>query len=128
MTSDQGRRRKVRRVEFDEIESLRRNHPAWKLLRADNAALILWLLCRVFVDDNVRSISGAELVGRLDDSLYALNQRLGNDAFPRDAKAYLDDWAAADRSWLRTYYPPGSDEVHVDITPAVEKALSWVES
>src|SRR5581483_6154397 len=69
-----------------------------------------------------------ELVNRLDDELYALNERLGERAFPKPAKAYLDDWAHPDAGWLRKYYPEGSDEPHFDATPAVEKALAWVRS
>lgn len=115
-------------MDFDEVESLRRTNPAWKLLRADNAALVLSFLGRVFVDENVRSISSAELVMRLDDHLYALNARLGEGTFPRHAKAYLDDWSAPEAGWLRKYYPAGSDEAHFDATPAVEKALAWVRS
>ena len=48
--------------------------------------------------------------------------------FPKPAKAYLDDWAAPEAGWLRKYYPDGTDEPHVDATPAVEKALQWVAS
>ena len=66
---------------------------------------------------------------RLDDELYALNERGGEPKkFPRPAKAYLDDWAAPEAGWLRKYYPEGTDEPHVDVTPAVEKALQWVGS
>jgi Protein of unknown function (DUF3375) len=115
-------------MDFDELDLLRRNDPAWKLLRADNAPLVLGFLRKVFVDDNVRSISATELVSKLDDELYALNERLGESAFPKPAKAYLDDWAAPANGWLRKYYPAGSDEVHFDATPAVEKALAWVDS
>lgn len=115
-------------MDFDELDFLRRNDPAWRLLRADNAPLILGFLRKVFVDDNVRSISAAELVARLDDELYALNERLGEAAFPKAAKAYLDDWAAPVNGWLRKYYPAGSDDVHFDATSAVEKALAWVDS
>jgi hypothetical protein len=63
---------------------------------------------------HVRSISAAELVSRLDDELYALNERLGETTFPKAAKAYLDDWAAPANGWLRKYYPAGSDDVHFD--------------
>jgi Protein of unknown function (DUF3375) len=115
-------------VEFEELESLRGNNPAWRLLRADNASLILGFLRKVFVDDNVRAISATELIGRLDDELYALHARLGDGVFPKSAKAYLDDWSAPQHGWLRKYYPPGSDEAHFDATPAVEKALAWVAS
>lgn len=115
-------------MDFEEIDSLRRHSSAWKLLRADNAPLILGFLGKVFVADNVRSISSSELISRLDDELYAVNERLGDGSFPKSAKAYLDDWSAPDAGWLRKYYPQGSDDVHFDATPAVEKALTWVES
>jgi hypothetical protein len=115
----------------DEVAWLRDNSPAWRLLRADNAPLVLSFLHRVFVADNVRSISAAELVSRLDDELYALNQRDGEQGgrrFPKSARAYLDDWAAPGVGWLRKYYPDDTDEPHYDATPAVEKALQWLQS
>lgn len=115
-------------VGFDEISWLRGNSPAWRLLRAENAPLVLSFLDQVFVAENIRSIAAAELANRLDDELYALNERLGERAFPKPAKAYLDDWAAPEAGWLRKYYPEGSDEPHFDVTPAVEKALAWVRA
>jgi Protein of unknown function (DUF3375) len=116
---------------FDEIVWLRDNSPAWRLLRAENAALVLSFLGRVFVTDNVRSISATELASRLDDELYALNERdseRGARRFPKPARAYLDDWAAPGVGWLRKYYPAGTDEPHYDATPAVEKALQWIRT
>ena len=116
---------------FDEIAWLRDNSPAWRLLRADNAALVLSFLGRVFVTDNVRSISATELASRLEDELWALNQRdieQSGRRYPKPAKAYLDDWAAPEVGWLRKYYPDGTDEPHYDATPAVEKALQWIRT
>src|SRR5271165_164582 len=116
-------------MSFDEVAWLRDNSPAWRLLRADHAPLVLSFLHQVFVTENVRSISATELASRLDDELYALNERGGEPKkFPRPAKAYLDDWAAPEAGWLRKYYPEGTDEPHVDVTPAVEKALQWIGS
>ncbi len=119
-------------LSFDEISWLRQNSPAWRLLCADNAPLVLSFLHQVFVTENARSISASELASRLDDELYALNERSnerpGARTFPKHAKAYLDDWAAAEAGWLRKYYPEESDEPHFDATPAVEKALQWVRS
>src|SRR5579864_7181672 len=114
-------------VRFDEIGWLRANSPAWRLLRAENAPLVLSFLNQVFVEENVRSIPATELASRLDDELYALNQRTPK-SFPKPAKAYLDDWASPESGWLRKYYPEGTDEPHVDATPAVEKALQWIGS
>jgi hypothetical protein len=117
---------------FDEIAWLKGNSPAWRLLSAANAPLVLSFLHKVFVEENVRSMPASELASRLDDELYALNERsaTGNATplFPKPARAYLDDWAAPDAGWLRKYYPDGSDEPHYDATPAVEKALQWVDT
>src|ERR1700739_2114527 len=82
---------------------LRDDSPAWRLLRAENAPLVLSFLHRVFVADNVRSIPAAELASRLDDELFALNER-APDSFPKQARAYLDDWASPQSGWLRKYY------------------------
>lgn len=114
-------------MSFDEIMWLRANSPAWRLLRADSSPLVLSFLHRVFVADNVRVISASDLESRLDDELYALNQR-SPGSFPKKAKAYLDDWAHPEAGWLRKYYADGSDEPQFDATPAVEKALAWVRS
>ena len=115
-------------MEYDDIEELRRASAAWRLLRADNAPLILSFLGRVFVDQNAGPQSYAEIADRLDDTLYALNRRLGEGSFPRRAKDYIDDWALPSAGWLRKYYPAGSTEAHVDATPALERAVSWVRS
>lgn len=115
-------------MQFDEIVAVRKSSAAWRLLRADNAPLLLSFLGRVFVDDNVREISESALVNLLDDELYSLNRRLGVGTYPRTPKAYLDEWAAADTGWLRKYYVIESDEPHYDATPAVERAVAWVRS
>lgn len=115
-------------MEFDELTALRKNSAAWRLLRADHAPLVLAFLGRVFVGENIRSISQTDLAGRLDDELYAVNERSGETVFLKSPKAYLDDWSASDVGWLRKFYPPGVDEPHFDATPAVEKALTWVEA
>lgn len=115
-------------MEIDEIETLRRNSAAWRLLRADHAPLILCFLGKAFTEQNLRSIAASDLAGQLDDELAAVNEQAGEAMFPRPAKAYLEDWARPEAGWLRKFYPPGSDEPHFDATPAVEKAVTWVRS
>jgi Protein of unknown function (DUF3375) len=56
-------------LSFDEVAWLRDNSPAWRLLRADNAPLVLSFLHQVFVAENVRSIPAVQLASRLDDEL-----------------------------------------------------------
>ena len=110
------------------LAALRKNHPAWKLLVADHSPLIISFIHKVFIVPNQRIIPRSDLASYLEDHLYALREIEGEKAFPRSAETYLDDWAADDKGWLRKFYPQGSDEVHYDLTPSVEKAVSWLES
>lgn len=113
-------------LDVDSLETLRRQHPAWRLLAADSAALVASFLHRVFVQPNRRAIAQADLVEALEDTLFALREQRGAAVYPKEALAYLNDWAADDKAWLRKFYPPGSDEPHFDITPATERALAWL--
>jgi len=115
-------------LDIDTLEALRRQHPAWRLLLADSAALVASFLHRVFVLPNRRVIQQAELAAALDDTLYAVREQRGPASFPKSALEYLNDWAANDKAWLRKFYPPGSDEPHFDLTPATERAIVWLSS
>ncbi|MGO1074626.1 DUF3375 domain-containing protein [Inquilinus sp. CA228] len=112
--------------DFDALETLRAHHPAWRLLRSDHASLAIGFLHRVFVAPNTRVIAAADLAEALEDELYALRERWGEDRFPRPALDYLTDWAATDKGWLRKFYRAGTDELQFDLTPAAEKAIIWL--
>ncbi|MGF1643707.1 MAG: DUF3375 domain-containing protein [Thiotrichales bacterium] len=113
-------------LDFATLDALRTHHPAWRLLRSDHAALVASFLHRVFVAPNVRVMAAADLAELLEDELYALRLQLGEAAFPKPALEYLNDWAAADKGWLRKFYKPGTDEAQFDLTPATEKAIAWL--
>jgi Protein of unknown function (DUF3375) len=113
-------------LDIDTLEALRRQHPAWRLLAAESAALVASFLHRVFVVPNRRVLSQADLAEALEDTLYALREQRGANQYPKQALEYLNDWAANDKGWLRKFYPPGSDEPHFDLTPATERALAWL--
>ncbi len=114
-------------MDHDGLVALRQHHPAWQLLRADNAPLVATVLHRIFVAENARTISRTALAEALDDDLHRL--RLEDPgAYPKDALAYLADWSAPERGWLRKFYPENSDVPHFDLTPAAEKALAWLGS
>ncbi len=115
-----------RTMDFHALERLRRDHPAWRLLGAQHAPLIVSVLHRYFVEPNVRTMPRDELVSHVEDDLFHLREQLGDDAFPRPAAHYLDEWASDDKGWLRKYYPTGTDEPHYDITPATEKVIGWL--
>ncbi len=113
-------------MDFQTLENLRASHPVWRLLRADSGPMIASFLDRVFLKPNVRHMSESDLARHLDDDLFKLRRELGEDRFPREARAYLDEWASDKNGWLRKRYVAGSDEAQFDITPATEAALTWL--
>jgi hypothetical protein len=125
--------RTLRAVDLETIQALRDRHPGWRLLRAQHAPLVLGFLGGYFIEGNRGPTPAAELAAVLDDQLHALNTAddEANDQelrFPKPPLDYLDDWSSAESGWLRRFYPLGSDEVHYDATPALEKAWAWVTS
>lgn len=113
-------------MDYDFLTHLRRTHPAWRLLAADQAPFVIGFLHHGYVRTNTRALSEPEAVSRLDDYLHHLRERHGEQAPSRAAREYLADWAHADRGWLRRYYPPDSDEPHYDLTPSAERAIHWL--
>jgi len=103
---------------------LAETHPAWRLLRARNAPLVLAFLGEVFVEGNAGARPQSALAGELEDFLDSLP---AGDEYAGSPVGYLDDWSAADSAWLRRFYPAGEDEVHYEATPALEKACRWVD-
>lgn len=115
-------------LDFTTLDALRQNHPAWRLLRADLAPLVLSFLSKTYIVPNIRVHSLSELSEKLEDELFQLRALHGPESFPRAASEYLDDWASDSHGWLRKYYPPAEDEPHFDLTPSTEKAIAWVNS
>ncbi|WP_299735525.1 DUF3375 domain-containing protein [uncultured Endozoicomonas sp.] len=116
-------------MDFNRISGLR-THPAWRLLQADSAPLIISFLHRAFIATNQRSIAAEELATRLDDYLHHLRESFGEKRFPKKGKDYLNDWAKGEQGFLRKYYPAASvgDEPLFDLTPATEKVIEWITS
>lgn len=115
-------------LDYATLDLLRQRHPAWRLLHSPHAPLVASFLQRVFIAPNVRVIAQSDLAEALEDELFALRERLGAAAFPKPALDYLNDWASIEKGWLRKFYVHGSDEPHFDLTPAVEKAIVWLET
>ena len=113
-------------MDYQAITAVRERHPAWRLLRAGNSSLILSFLGEFFVEGNRGACPASTVADALDDHLYALDT--DKDRYPKEPRAYLEDWAATDAGYLRRFYPPGDDEVHYEVTPAFEKAYAWVLS
>lgn len=115
-------------MDYQRLETLRTNHPAWRLLTADHAAFVASFLHKTFIAPNKRTIPEAVLASNLEDYLYQLRREEGPDKFKRDAGAYLDEWSSDRHGWLRKYYAAEADEPLYDLAPAAELALSWLAS
>ena len=115
-------------LDYQTLEALRQNHPAWRLLASPHAPLIASFFQKAFVDNNIRVLGQADLVEALEDELFHLRESLGADKFPKAALDYLNDWAAPEKGWLRKFYRQDSDDVQFDLTAATEKAIGWLES
>lgn len=113
-------------MDYQQLLTQRRSHPAWRLLAADHAPMIASFLHRSFIAPNVRTIARQQLISQLDDHLFQLHEIAGESLFPKSAVSYLDDWASDERGWLRKYYPQGQDEPHYDLTSSAEQALEWL--
>lgn len=69
-------------MDFNRILGLR-SHPAWRLLQADSAPLIISFLHRAFIATNQRSVAAEELATKLDDYLHHLRKPPGRTATPK---------------------------------------------
>ncbi len=114
----------VQPLDLASLQRLRDQNPAWRLLTAAHAPLVVSFLHQAFVANNRRTEAQQVLALRLEDHLHAARE-MGFDA-PRAAEAYLDEWASDSSGWLRKFYPSGSDEAHFDLTPAAERAIQWI--
>ncbi len=116
------------KIDYSYLVSLRRNNPAWRLLCAESAPLALSFFNSAFIEENVREMAETDLAEKLEDELYRLRDELGEEEFPRPAREYIREWSEPEKGWLRRFYREGDDEPFIDLTPSVEKAVSWVKS
>lgn len=108
-------------LSHDRIVKLKQEHAALRLLNADTAPLVISFLHQIFIVPNRRAISYSELLSLLEDYLYHLGH------YPRSAKEYLNEWTSHETPYLRKYYPRHSDEPEIDLMPAVEKVIEWLQ-
>jgi hypothetical protein len=99
--------------------------PSLRLLRSQNAALILSFLHRTFKRDQRISIPLAELVQRLDSYLELLNEQQPG-LYPLAATAYIKQWSDEEHQLLRIVTRGGDDPI-AELAVEAERAIGWVE-
>ncbi|HTD75553.1 MAG TPA: DUF3375 family protein [Steroidobacteraceae bacterium] len=109
------------------MDRLRQVHPAWRILVADHAPLVLSFLTLALIQPNRRAIPAPEIAAHLDAYLDHLRETYP-ERYPRSARDYLEDWAAPNRAYLRKYYPKSGPDAEFDLTPATEKAIEWLQT
>lgn len=114
-------------MDYETLDHMRQSHPAWRVLVADNAPLILSFLIVTFIRPNRRAIPASEITAQLDAYLDHLQESYP-ERYPRSAREYLEDWAAPNRAYMRKYYPKSGSDAEFDLTPATEKAIEWLQT
>lgn len=112
-------------MDHDYIRYLRDHNPTVRVLRLENAPLIISFLYLQFKKNKRTGISSIELTTNLADYLFSLRERHGEDWYPGSARDYLTVWT--NDGFLRKFYPADSDEPVFELTPATEKALDWIK-
>lgn len=111
---------------YEYLQNLKNNHTALQLLNADNFAMIVGFFAYAFKSNQIQTLKESEMLTQLDDYLYALNQSFDEPKFPKMSKAYLDDFSHQNSGYLRKYYGYESDEPIYELTPDIEKLLTWL--
>ena len=109
---------------FEAVYNLLRASSTVKLLKADNAPLLISFFFKAFKQENRFSLGENEITALLDDYLYKVNQ--SETLYPKKAKDYLNDWAQDGMGFLRKYYET-SDEALYELTAPTETTLKWIE-
>lgn len=109
-----------------DLELMRKHHPAWRLLAATHATLVISFLYHAFIARNRRQIAESELIPLLQEHLMSAREESGEGSYSLTAKAYLNEWASPDYGYLRVTFDVGSDDPKIDLTTGAERAIEWI--
>lgn len=115
-------------LQYGELTALKKMNPAWRLLSAHHAPLIISFLHQAFVANNRRQIKESEVLALLDTHLETVRRLAGTDEYAKTARFYLSEWMSVNAGWLRSSYEARGDEPMIDLTAAAERAIEWVSS
>ncbi|HOX57434.1 MAG TPA: DUF3375 domain-containing protein [Candidatus Paceibacterota bacterium] len=98
-----------------------------RLLRADNAPLVLAVLFAAFKHEHTSTIPESRLRAILEAELEELRDASESTA-DKKAREYLLEWADQAHGYLRRHHPDGVDEPVFELTPEIEQVFQWLES
>ena len=111
---------------YEKLNNLKQKHHTLQLLSSNNFAFTLSFFYLVFIKNGKITLLHSEILSYLDDYLFNLKQTYA-DAFPREAKEYLDEFVSEKNGYLRKYHEH-ADEALYELTPYTQKALEFIES
>ncbi|MBE3561016.1 MAG: DUF3375 domain-containing protein [Ktedonobacteraceae bacterium] len=114
------------RLNEEQLERDLQQSPSIRLLKADNAALIIGFLHQQFKYTQRTSIPLTEVTEQLEGYLGFLNERAPG-RYPRSAQAYLNEWTDDQHCFVRIIPYGSSDGAMVELTAAAERAIGWLE-
>jgi hypothetical protein len=100
--------------------------PSIRLLKADNASLIIGFLHQQFKRAQRVSVPLSELVEQLEGYLEHLNER-EDGRYIRSAQGYLSEWADDEHRFIRIAVYGNSDVPAVELTAETERVIGWLE-
>lgn len=100
--------------------------PSIRLLRADNAALIIGFLYHQFKRAQRVSVPLSELVEQLEGYLEHLNE-LAPKRYANSAQKYITEWADDEHRFIRISVYGQGDVPAVELTSDTERAIGWLE-
>lgn len=111
-------------AKVEDVEFILSQDKAIKLLRKEQAGLIIAFLWKTFKREHQQAYRAQELTTALSDFLFVLNEE--GTRYPRPPRDYLENWTQ--EGFLRQYYETQQEEATFELTPAAERALLWVTS
>jgi len=112
-------------MNYQEVKLLL-EHPAVNLLRAQNSAMLLGFLHRVFKAQHRVTVPESQIQPLLENYLEEI-RTAEPDAYPMSPGQYLTSWCEEGRGFLRKYYGEKLEEPVFELTSGAEKALRWMD-
>jgi hypothetical protein len=114
-------------VNFIEFKLQFADSASLRLMRAENAALVLAVLFSAFKRDHLATISESRLRAILEAELEE-QRDAGEVVADKKAKDYLSEWSDQSHRYLRRHQPDGENEPVFELTSELEQVFQWFDT